>query len=225
MPGMTKGIREQQKKRKELLSKTKTKTKTKPKSKGEWAKELKKKNLEKRKRANIKSSVDRPQQKQKPKKKSILKKIHDKLFTRSTAPWSKGKAAKAAEIIRKDKPAKPVAPPKKTKSKSDRQPGITKANQRKESSRDYVKRHAGVTSKMPKAKDSQVMKAEADRRKRAKDKAAKKKERDNRADVRDAKRGGFISANAMRSSAKKANKAQADRKKRKSDELISRGRR
>ena len=58
-----------------------------------------------------------------------------------------------------------------------------------------------------------------------KGKAAAKKERDSRADARDAKRGGFISANAMRSSAKKANKAQADRKKKKSDELISRGRR
>ena len=69
------------------------------------------------------------------------------------------------------------------------------------------------------------MKAEAARRKRSKDKAAKKKERDSRADARDAKRGGFISANAMKSSAKKANKAQADRKKKKSDELISRGRR
>ena len=51
-----------------------------------------------------------------------------------------------------------------------------------------------------------------------------KKEKDSRADARDAKRGGFISANAMKSSAKKANKAQADRKKRKSDELVSRGR-
>ena len=78
---------------------------------------------------------------------------------------------------------------------------------------------------MPKGKDSQIMKAEAARRKRSKDKAAAKKERDSRADARDAKRGGFISANAMKSSAKKANKAQADKKKRKSDELISRGRR
>ena len=78
---------------------------------------------------------------------------------------------------------------------------------------------------MPKAKDSQVMKAEKDRRARAKAKAAKKKERDARADARDAKRGGFISANAMKSSAKKANKAQADRKKKRDSELLSRGRR
>ena len=48
------------------------------------------------------------------------------------------------------------------------------------------------------------MKAEAARRKRAKTKAAKKKERDSRADARDAKRGGFISANAMKSSAKES---------------------
>ena len=100
-----------------------------------------------------------------------------------------------------------------------------KKKPKKETSREANARAAGVTGKMPRAKDSQVMKAEAARRKRSKDKAAKKKERDSRADARDAKRGGFISANAMKSSAKKANKAQADRKKKKSDELISRGRR
>ena len=108
--------------------------------------------------------------------------------------------AKASTIKRKDKP-------------------------KKETSREANARAAGVTGKMPGAKDSQVMKAEAARRARSKSKAAKKKERDSRADARDAKRGGFISANAMKSSAKKANKAQADRKKKKSDELISRGRR
>ena len=108
--------------------------------------------------------------------------------------------AKASTIKRKDKP-------------------------NKETSREANARAAGVTGKMPGAKDSQLMKAEAARRARSKSKAAKKKERDSRADARDAKRGGFISANAMKSSAKKANKAQADRKKKKSDELISRGRR
>ena len=108
--------------------------------------------------------------------------------------------AKASTIKRKDKP-------------------------KKETSREANARAAGVTGKMPGAKDSQVMKAEAARRARSKSKAAAKKEKDSRADARDAKRGGFISANAMKSSAKKANKAQADRKKRKSDELISRGRR
>jgi hypothetical protein len=108
--------------------------------------------------------------------------------------------AKASTIKRKDKP-------------------------KKETSREANARAAGVTGKMPGAKDSQVMKAEAARRARSKSKAAAKKERDSRADARDAKRGGFISANAMKSSAKKANKAQADRKKKKSDELISRGRR
>jgi len=223
MPGKSKAqiAKENRDRNKKVNSSTNSQARV-GKSKAQFVKKQKEKNLEKRKRANMKKSVDRPQQKQKPKKKSILKKIHDKLFTRSTAPWSKGKAAKAAEIKRKE--WKPFADDKKA-SVSDRQPGIKKANERKESSRDYVKRHAGVTGKMPKAKDSQVMKAEADRRKRAKDKAAKKKERDNRADVRDAKRGGFISTNAMKSSAKKANKAQADRKKKKSDELISRGRR
>ena len=95
---------------------------------------------------------------------------------------------------------------------------------KKETSREANARAAGVTGKMPGAKDSQVMKAEAARRARSKSKAAAKKEKDSRADARDAKRGGFISANAMKSSAKKANKAQADRKKRKSDELVSRGR-
>ena len=217
MPGMTKGIREQQKKRKELLSKTKTKTKTKPKSKAEIAKAQVEANRARKKRANIKSSVDRPKQKQKPKsqlKKKIKKGFEDfktgfkkGLKNPITAPLkiikdkitSGGSKAKADTIKRKDKP-------------------------KKETSREYVTRHAGVTSKMPKGKDSQIMKAERDRRARAKAKAAKKKERDNRADVRDAKRGGFISANAMKSSAKKANKAQADRKKKKSDELISRGR-
>jgi hypothetical protein len=108
--------------------------------------------------------------------------------------------AKASTIKRKDKP-------------------------KKETSREANARAAGVTGKMPGAKDSQLMKAEAARRARSKSKAAAKKEKDSRADARDAKRGGFISANAMKSSAKKANKAQADRKKKKSDELISRGRR
>ena len=242
MPGKSKAqiAKENRDRNKKVNSSTNSQARV-GKSKAQFVKKQKEKNLEKRKRANMKKSVDRPQQKQKPKKKSILKKIHDKLFTRSTAPWSKGKAAKAAEIKRKE--WKPFADDKKA-SVSDRQPGIKKANERKESSRDYVKRHAGVTGKMPKAKDSQLMKAEAARRKRAKSKKAKqdsaaimKAERANRAkskksiadkkaaDNRDAKRGGFISANAMKSSAKKANKTQADRKKRKSDELISRGRR
>ena len=182
-------------------------------------------------RRNMKNAKPRPQQKQKPKKKSFVSKIKDKIFGSSKA--------KADTIKRKDIEGMAYEP----KRTSNRQPGIKKANERKESSRDYVKRHAGVTGKMPKAKDSQVMKAEADRRKRAKSKKAKqdsaaimKKEKASRAkskksiadkkaaDNRDAKRGGFISANAMRSSAKKANKAQADRKKRKSDELVSRGR-
>ena len=109
------------------------------------------------------------------------------------------KKAKASEIKRKDKP-------------------------KKETSREANKKAAGVTEKMPRAKDSQVMKAEKARRERAKAKAAKKKERDARADARDAKRGGFISANAMKSSAKKSNKAQADRKKKRDAELLSRGR-
>ena len=159
-------------------------------------------------RRNMKNAKPRPQQKQKPKKKGFVSKSKDKIFGSSKA--------KADTIKRKDKPKKPMA--------SDRQPGIKKANERKETSREANARAAGVTGKMPGAKDSQLMKAEAARRARSKSKAAKKKERDSRADARDAKRGGFISANAMKSSAKKANKAQADRKKRKSDELVSRGR-
>ena len=142
-------------------------------------------------RRNMKNAKPRPQQKQKPKKKSFVSKIKDKIFGSSKA--------KASTIKRKDKP-------------------------KKETSREANARAAGVTGKMPGAKDSQLMKAEAARRARSKSKAAAKKERDSRADARDAKRGGFISANAMKSSAKKANKAQADRKKRKSDELVSRGR-
>ena len=163
------------------------------KSKMQIAKEKRKANLDRRTRKNMKNSVDRPKQKQKPKKKSIISKIKDKIF-------GSGSKAKADTIKRKDKP-------------------------KKETSREANARAAGVTGKMPGAKDSQVMKAEAARRARSKSKAAAKKEKDSRADARDAKRGGFISANAMKSSAKKANKAQADRKKRKSDELISRGRR
>ena len=165
----------------------------KPKSRGEIAQSKSKANLDRRTRQNMKNSVTRPKQKQKPKKKSIITKIKDYFDADKTKPgfqFTKPKTAKASEIKIKKKPAKPKNP-----------------------------------KQMPKGKDSQIMKAEAARRKRAKDKAAAKKERANRADVRDAKRGGFISANAMKSSAKKANKAQADRKKRKSDELISRGRR
>jgi len=187
-------------------------------------------------RRNMKNAKPRPQQKQKPKKKSFVSKIKDKIFGSSKA--------KAGTIKRKDKPKMSEGVYKETPRTSDRQPGIKKANERKESSRDYVKRHAGVTGKMPGAKDSQLMKAEAARRARSKSKKAKqdsaaimKKEKASRAkskksiadkkaaDNRDAKRGGFISANAMRSSAKNANKAQAKKKKMKSDELISRGRR
>ena len=154
-------------------------------------------------RRNMKNAKPRPQQKQKPKKKSMIGKIKDFFDADKTKPgfqFTKPKTAKASTIKPKKKP-------------------------KKETSREANARAAGVTGKMPKAKDSQVMKAEAARRKRSKDKAAAKKEKDSRADARDAKRGGFISANAMKSSAKKANKAQADRKKKKSDELISRGRR
>jgi|14BtaG_2_1085337.scaffolds.fasta_scaffold80067_1 hypothetical protein len=194
MPGKSKAqiAKENRDRNKKVSSSTNAQARV-GKSKAQFVKEQREKNLEKRKRANMKKSVGRPQQKQKPKKKSIITKIKDKLF-------SKGKAAKAAEIIRKDKP-------------------------KKETSREANARAAGVTGKMPRAKDSQVMKAEKDRRARAKAKAAKKASFQKAADNRDAKRGGFISANAMKSSAKKANKAQADRKKKKSDELISRGRR
>ena len=107
-------------------------------------------------------------------------------------------------------------PKKKVKPKIKKKP--------KQDSREANKKAAGVTERMPKAKDSQVMKAEKDRRARAKAKAAKKAANKKAADNRDAKRGGFISANAMKSSAKKANKAQADRKKKRDAELLSRGR-
>ena len=167
------------------------------KSKAQIAMEKRKANLDRRTRKNVKNSVDRPQQKQKPKKKSIVKKIKEKIF-------GSGGKAKAAESKKK------VKPEIKKKPRMD--------------SREANKKAAGVTEKMPRAKDSQVMKAEKARRERAKAKAAKKKERDARADARDAKRGGFISANAMKSSAKKANKAQADRKKKRDEELLSRGR-
>ena len=187
------------------------------KSKAQIAMEKRKANLDRRTRKNMKNSVDRPKQKQKPK--SQLKKKIKKGFEDFKTGFKKGlkNPVTAPLKIIKDKltggskaKASTIKPKKKPK---------------KETSREANARAAGVTGKMPKAKDSQVMKAEKDRRARAKAKAAKKKERDSRADARDAKRGGFISANAMKSSAKKANKAQADRKKRKSDELISRGRR
>ena len=173
------------------------------KSKAQIAMEKRKANLDRRTRKNMKNSVDRPKQKQKPKKKSIIGKIKDYFDADKTKPgfqFTKPKTAKADTIKPKKKP-------------------------KKETSREANARAAGVTGKMPKAKDSQVMKAEKDRRARAKAKAAKKASDKKAADNRDAKRGGFISTNAMKSSAKKANKAQADRKKRKSDELISRGRR
>lgn len=170
---------------------------------------------------NIKNAKSRPQQKQKPKsqlKKKIVKGFKDlgrgfikglknpvtapaKIIGKSikSAISGGGSKAKASTIKRKDKP-------------------------KKETSREANARAAGVTGKMPKAKDSQVMKAEAARRKRSKDKAAKKTANTKAADNRDAKRGGFISANAMKSSAKNANAKMAANKKRKSDELVSRGR-
>ena len=93
-------------------------------------------------RRNMKNAKPRPQQKQKPKKKSFVSKIKDKIFGSSKA--------KAGTIKRKNKPKKPMA--------SDRQPGIKKANERKETSREANARAAGVTGKMPGAKDSQLMK-------------------------------------------------------------------
>jgi hypothetical protein len=193
------------------------------KSKGEWAKELKKKNLEKRKRANMKKSVDRPQQKQKPKKKSkftkivpdTIKSIGKKIKSAisgsvknenniyNKTPWQETKA-KAAEIKIKKKP---LSPSQKKKDKA-----IMRAEDARRAKGKSLKR---------KQDSAAIMKAERASRAKSKKSIADKKAADNR----DAKRGGFISANAMRSSAKKANKAQADRKKRKSDELVSRGRR
>ena len=172
------------------------------KSKAQIAMKKRKENLDRRTRKNMKNSVDRPQQKQKPKKKNIITKIKDYFDADKTKPgfqFTKPKTAKASEIKIKKKP--------------------------KQDSRKANKKAAGVTEKMPRAKDSQVMKAEKDRRARAKAKAAKKAANKKAADNRDAKRGGFISANAMKSSAKKANKAQADRKKKRDEELLSRGRR
>ena len=168
-------------------------------------------------RRNMKNAKPRPQQKQKPKsqlKKKIKKGFED--FTRGFKKGLKNPIGAPLKII-KDK----ITSGSKAKASTIKR----KDKPKKETSREANARAAGVTGKMPGAKDSQLMKAEAARRARSKSKAAKKKERDSRADARDAKRGGFISANAMRSSAKKANKAQADKKKRKSDELISRGRR
>ena len=55
-------------------------------------------------------------------------------------------------------------------------------------------------------------------------KREKIKENKKRADIRDAKRGGFISVNAMKSSSKNTNKKIAKNKKRKADERLSRGR-
>ena len=201
----------------------------KPKSRGEIAKSKSKANLDRRTKQNMKNSVTRPKQKQKPKKKSkftkivpdTIKSIGKKIKSAISGGGSK---SKASEIKRKDKPKMQEGQAYQPTRTSNRQPGIKKANERKETSREYVTRHAGVTSKMPKAKDSQVMKAEAARRKRAKDKAAKKKERDNRADVRDAKRGGFITAKAAKTAGRKANEKVAANKKRRSDELVSRGR-
>ena len=156
-----------------------------------------------------KTKKDKDKLKAEVKKKSVMTRIKDKFFG--------GSKAKASTIKPKKKPKKPTT--------SDRQPSIKKANERKESSRDYVTRQAGVSNtKMPRAKDSQVMKAEAARRAAGKKRAAKKTANTKAADNRDAKRGGFISANAMKSSAKNANAKMAANKKRKSDELVSRGR-
>jgi hypothetical protein len=168
-------------------------------------------------RRNMKNAKPRPQQKQKPKsqlKKKIKKGFED--FTRGFKKGLKNPIGAPLKII-KDK----ITSGSKAKASTIK----PKKKPKKETSREANARAAGVTGKMPGAKDSQLMKAEKDRRARSKAKAAKKKERDSRADARDAKRGGFISANAMKSSAKNANAKMAANKKRKSDELISRGRR
>jgi hypothetical protein len=161
---------------------------------------------------NMKNAKPRPQQKQKPKSK-LKKGFED--FTRGFKKGLKNPITAPLKII-KDK----ITSGSKAKASTIK----LKKKPKKETSREANARAAGVTGKMPGAKDSQLMKAEKDRRARAKAKAAKKASDKKAADNRDAKRGGFISANAMKSSAKKANKAQADRKKRKSDELVSRGR-
>ena len=125
------------------------------KSKMQIAKEKRKANLDRRTRKNMKNSVDRPKQKQKPKsqlKKKIKKGFED--FTRGLKKGLKNPITAPIKII-KDKitsgskaKASTTKPKKKSKMQegqayqptrtSNRQPGIKKANERKEASREAL---------------------------------------------------------------------------------------
>jgi len=185
------------------------------KSKGEWAKELKKKNLEKRKRANIKKSVARPHQKQEPKKKSKFTKIVPDTIKKIKKIFKGDNTAKAADVkIKKRSTAVQKAEDARRKRQKD--------NMRKDAAKAHYSSVPGYKGKA----GGQNTKSKSYREKLAdqKKKDAKKASDAKAADTRDAKRGGFITAKAAKTAGRKANEKVAANKKRRSDELVSRGR-
>ena len=201
MPGApTLKMRENQKKRKELLAKKKY-VKPKAKSKDKIVKEKKAKNkktlrnqsgINKNRHPNAMKPEDRKKYKG-PTLTDIIKGGINKI--------TGGGKAKAATPKKK-----PLSPAQKKKDTA-----IMKAEDARRAKGKSLKRRQDSAA---------IMKAE--RASRAK---SKKRKADTRAaDTRDAKRGGFITAKAAATAGRKANEKVAANKKRKSDELVSRGR-
>ena len=151
------------------------------KSKGEWAKELKKKNLEKRKRANIKKSVARPHQKQEPKKKSKFTKIVPDTIKKIKKIFKGDNTAKAADVkIKKRSTAVQKAEDARRKRQKD--------NMRKDAAKAHYSSVPGYKGKA----GGQNTKSKSYR-----ERLADQKKKANRADARDAARGGFKSVSDM----------------------------
>ena len=160
------------------------------KSKGEWAKELKKKNLEKRKRANIKKSVARPHQKQEPKKKSKFTKIVPDTIKKIKKIFKGDNTAKAADVKIKKKPLSPAQ--KKRSTAVQKAEDARRKRQKDNMKKDAAKAHYSSVPGYKGKAGGQNTKSKSYR-----EKLADQKKKANRADVRDAARGGFKSVSDM----------------------------
>jgi len=178
-------------------------------------------------RRNMKNAKPRPQQKQKPKKKSMIGKIKDFFDADKTKPgfqFTKPKTAKAATPKIKKKPLSPAQKKKSTavQKAEDARRKRQKDNMKKKAYKDYYSSVPGYKGKA--GEQNSKSKSYRERLADQKKKDAKKASDAKAADTRDAKRGGFITAKAAKTAGEKANAKMAANKKRKSDELVSRGR-
>ena len=209
MPGApTLKMRENQKKRKELLAKKKY-VKPEAKSKAKIVKEKKETNKKTlRNQGPINKNIHPNAMKPKDRKKYEGPTLTDIIKGGINKITGGGKAVAALQkmgpkIVPKKKPLSPAQKKKDT--------AIMKAEDARRAKGKSLKRRQDSAA---------IMKAE--RASRAK---SKKRKADTRAaDTRDAKRGGFITAKAAATAGRKANEKVAANKKRRSDELVSRGR-